>query len=367
MARGSRSLLTEACIFCQTRTFSSTIRRSINTKSPHRQQAQAHKPAQSQSTTSSSSTKKPSPQTPVIPRPSRPHVRARDGELVPSPLSRPLGLPHPPQAGQNTGIDSRTWRQRRDDYASYDKHLARREGLIKELYEKNYFRDLGNVGRVHKGKSMLAPATPFRKEVALWFPNLRGRTLLGRDGDTTDVLRGRVSVVKVHSTDWGDRQCESFVGRGVNGALWELLDSAGVRDVAQMVEVQEERNTLKYWLVRMFARRMRKMKGERQWGRHFLVKSGFNDEIKENMGVWNSMIGYVYLLDAQCKIRWAGNGDAREEERQNIVKCLRRLVDEARGVQPRKVSRQEPRNAQQQRPADIEQDVGQQTVGAGAS
>ncbi|KAL8810951.1 MAG: hypothetical protein Q9223_007636 [Gallowayella weberi] len=51
-------------------------------------------------------------------------------DFTPKPLSRPLGVLLPPKPGENSGVDPRTWRERRDDLFNYDKHLVRR----KEMY-----------------------------------------------------------------------------------------------------------------------------------------------------------------------------------------------------------------------------------------
>jgi ATPase complex subunit ATP10 len=54
-----------------------------------------------------------------------------DADFVPPTLDRPIGSPQAPLEGQNTGIDTRSMRQRRDDFTNYDRHIKRRA----ELYE----------------------------------------------------------------------------------------------------------------------------------------------------------------------------------------------------------------------------------------
>jgi len=39
------------------------------------------------------------------------------------------------------------------------------------------------------------------------------------------------------------------------------------------------------------------------------------------MGMTNSKVGYVYLVDENLKIRWAGCADATEKEAQSLETC----------------------------------------------
>ncbi len=68
--------------------------------------------------------------------------------------------------------------------------------------------------------------------------------------------------------------------------------------------------------------------GQQNWGRYFIVRRGVSDEIRESVGLLNSKVGYVYLVDHNCRIRWAGSGDSEAEERGGLVKGVRRLMDE---------------------------------------
>lgn len=299
---------------------------------------------------------RPPPPKPAVTRPpSQPGFKTRqksddDADFVPLPLSRPIGLPTPPQPGENTGLDTRSLKQRRDDFVNYDKHLEKRAKMTKQI-AKPYFRDWSDM-RFHKGKVFVANERLFRGEVALWFPNFFGRTLrkggsgsgtsgggaggggLGKkDGygglgrDTCLVMRGKVSVVSFVSNAWAVNQINTFTQ---HAPLSEVIQSN--KDVAQRVEINYEDNVLKYWILRLFGlRKLRRERTAEEQDRYFIVRRGLSDIVKEAMGLLNDKGGYVYLVDAECRIRWAGSAIAEERERASMVRGLKRLVLEARG------------------------------------
>jgi ATPase complex subunit ATP10 len=192
-----------------------------------------------------------------------------------------------------------------------------------------YFREWSNM-RLHKGKSFFAPPRLFKAERALYFPNLYGQTLVEPKTlqDTTPVLENKISVVSLYSSAWAENQAATFVSEKSNLELREVIKNSG--GDAQMVQINLEDNWLKAMIIKLFMYRLRKTLGRENWGRYFLVRKGLTDEIRDLIGHLNSKVGYTYLLDGDCKIRWAASGPAEGDEKDGLVKGVRRLLDDAK-------------------------------------
>lgn len=131
------------------------------------------------------------------------------------------------------------------------------------------------------------------------------------------MLEGRVSVVSVFSTAWAESQCATFLA-GLD------LDTT----LAQRVDINVELNPIKAALVKLFVPMIRGRLPVPQHERYFVVQRGLDDETRQRMGFWNGRVGYVYLLDWDCKIRWAGSGNAGVEEKAALVRGVARLGEE---------------------------------------
>ena len=244
-------------------------------------------------------------------------------------LDRPLGLPSPPQPGQNSGIDPRNWQERRDDLFNWDKHLARRRELIQKA-SKPYFRDWSNL-RYHKGKLYIAPSRLLRADRAFYFPNLRGVTLAEPkdEQDTTNVLKGAISILRVYTGRWAERQADTFIEG--EKKLGNFL-TAG-EGIVQMVNINIEENAMKSRLVKLFMGWQRRAVPTTMHTRSFLVTRGITDEIRYALGMFNSQIAYTFLVDGNCKVRWAGCAEANTEERASMMRGLNKLVSEMKTLQ----------------------------------
>lgn len=170
----------------------------------------------------------------------------------------------------------------------------------------------------------------FKHDRALYFPNMHGTTLASPKvpKDTTTIMRGRVSVINLFSSLWAESQVATFTGAKQNPELQEALRSGG--DLAQKVDINMEDNSLKAWLVRMFTWKMKRELPKKQHERYFLVQKGITEGVRESIAMMNGKVGYVYLVDHNCRIRWAGSGPAEKDELEALNKGVRKLIEERR-------------------------------------
>lgn len=192
--------------------------------------------------------------------------------------------------------------------------------------------------RFHKGKSFLAPPRIFKSDLSLYFPNLQGQTLLEdkESRDTTPVFQDKVTVVSIFNTQWAENQAATFVSQGANPELHTAIQNSG--GIAQMVQINFEENWMKAKIIKMFMSNLRKRLGRENWGRYFLVQRGLTEEMRDAIGYLNSKVGYTYVLDGDCRIRWAGSGPSEGDEKGSLVKAVTRLVDNAKAKQNQKAT-----------------------------
>jgi ATPase complex subunit ATP10 len=208
-----------------------------------------------------------------------------------------------------------------------ERNLAKRADIV-EKWGTSYFRDFKNIRKYRSGKTFMANKSIFKKEAALYFPNFRGETLKEGQADTADVMKGKVSVVNVFSSAWGEAQVRSFTSKTANPVLYEIL--AQHEAVAQQIDINIEENALKAWIIKMFQFQQRLQRRKEDWGKYFVVRKGVSQRIRETIGLLNGRVGYVYLLDQECRIRWAGSADAEGTEADDLTRGFGRLVEEAR-------------------------------------
>lgn len=183
--------------------------------------------------------------------------------------------------------------------------------------------------RHHRGKTFLATRRLFKADAALYFPNFQGYTLAEPDTydqDTIKTMQGKFTIVRMCCEHWSIEQCDTYTSPKQNPTLaaeMERLKDKGL----QMVQINIVEERLRVFIVRRSVGWQKKEIPQEEWGRWFMVSKGVNDYLRRDIHMKNPKVGHIYLLDQDCKIRWAGCGDATDEERESLVRAVKRLVE----------------------------------------
>jgi mitochondrial ATPase complex subunit ATP10 len=77
---------------------------------------------------------------------------------------------------------------------------------------------------------------------------------------------------------------------------------------------------MKALLVKLFIGRLKAIVPP-EFQENYLVSSQNMEYVREAMGMTNSKVGYVFLIDEKLRIRWAACSDAMAEEIQALESC----------------------------------------------
>ncbi|RXW14905.1 hypothetical protein EST38_g10949 [Candolleomyces aberdarensis] len=228
---------------------------------------------------------------------------AKEPEL--GPLGRPLGVRERP----TTIVKTKT--QRMKEMMDNDVLTVQRRHLVKEA-TKGYFHDL-NMTRRHGGKTWIAPKVLIRDDKSLYLPNVSGKSLLDKSTkNTTEICFGKITVLAMLSTRMSEMHAQGFVEPTHN--------RFSSHPQYQYVQVNLQENLLKAFLVNLFLGKLRQHIPP-ELHENYLVSTQNMEYVREAMGMTNSKVGYVYLIDENLRIRWAGCADPEPEEIQALESC----------------------------------------------
>jgi len=212
--------------------------------------------------------------------------------------------------------------------------------------------------RFNNGKTFIAPGQLLKAETALYFPNLAGYPLTNawKYEDTTPILKGKVSIVSFAQHQFAEKQVESFAGEKQNPALARELDKwkdQGLQRVNINFEDDIFYATIIWFCVWLGIDTSRKRIPKEEWSRSLVVRRCFTHDIKQSIAMFNSRVGHVYLVDQDCKIRWAANGNSNPEERATIAKVVNRLMQSSLDPKEQEAARKLNTGSVSQKPAGM--------------
>jgi mitochondrial ATPase complex subunit ATP10 len=197
---------------------------------------------------------------------------------------------------------------------------------VTELEFGNYWmlKDLKRTGE----KPVLANESLIDEKTAKRFPEVKGARSLS--GDLVDFpahfLRknrsrdpeAQCTLLAISFRDYGFRQLPSWIG--------PFTEALGMHDRVEVMKI----NVANDWFVRYFLRPVVTYLNKRYTDpkEHDSTFMYFRktDELCDTLRMRNVMVGYVFLLDGIGRVRFAGSGEATDEEVSSLISLTKKLT-----------------------------------------
>lgn len=256
--------------------------------------------------------------------------RAADqANKIPLPyLAIPLGVKERPVPLTGASL-SNVWSIK--DPAKKSEAIAYQRKILTRQMQQPYYYDL-HAMRSHGGKIWRGPPTMIREDQALYFPDVMGMSLQDRSSvSTTQFFQGNISVVAVLTSRLSSDHVQSFLQPNLD--RWR--DTPGF----QFVQINVQQNMIKSYLVSLFLSSLRKETPPAFQPSYIFARQNM-ELLRPRLGLHNQYVGYVYLVDANCKIRWTGCAFAEQEERESLWTSVGVLMDRLTKKSPHHQTRQ---------------------------
>lgn len=202
------------------------------------------------------------------------------------------------------------------------------EERVKELeieFAKSGMYEMSTFKKTN-GKMFISPASYWKEEKALYFPHIHGRTLAdnnrGPEKNLEDQLRGKLSVVRMFSTQIGDNISQSYLKSE------ELAqDNSRSTEKCQVINLHMLENKLKTWIFKLSLGKLKSTTADHE--RYWLCdRAQIPFLMREKLLINNVYTGFLFVVDPNLKIRYMASGAASPEEFKALWRAVSGLAKE---------------------------------------
>lgn len=237
-------------------------------------------------------------------------------------IAKPFGLETPRLVGQAQGTSLK------HQLFSSDAKEQRQKALDHDIahlpfYESKSFENTG-------GKIFTPPISFFKRDRSRFFPDFLGDTLSVPQQRFSQLLKNKISIVRIFSTISGDNCSRTYFESPAGNYLTDAYKQfSGTHPHTQLIDLNMPQTAIKRFFVNMSKGNLRKLTPPERHGSYFILPyKTFPLDVRQQLYCDNVCSGYVYVLDDSGRIRWATSGLASEAESALMWKCVAGLERE---------------------------------------
>lgn len=251
-------------------------------------------------------------------------------------ISKPFGLAAPtllnPQTSDKYDLSYTAVKHK---MFSADAKEKRQKVLDHDIAHSPFYesKSFNNVN----GKIFTPPVSYFKRDKSLYFPDFLADTLVNKEQRLGSLWEGKVSIVRVFSTVSGENCSKTYFDSDQGNYLTDGYQSFSTKyPSTQIIDVNMPQTALKKFIVNLSKGNLKKLIPEPRHNKYFIAPYKlFPLDVRKELNCDNVCSGYIYLLDAKGRIRWATSGSANEAEYSLMWKCVAGLEKELKTTLPK--------------------------------